>query len=179
MKARGRFAGVVGCALLLATTSCQGQAASKELAGFKAMEAKKARNIETVKSFYEHLDGFLNERDQKAFMSLWAPDSKRFGGSADKSMSIEEMTPFLKEYYSAFPDFKHQFLNVVADGDYVVVQLKYTGTQRADFMGVHSSGRKIECKGIHVLKVTGDKIAELHFVDDDLTMFSQLGRELK
>ncbi len=179
MKTAGGLVGVVGCVLLLATVSCQDQAASKELAAFRAMEANKAKNIETVRSFYQHLDGFLNEQDQRAFMSLWAADSKRFGGSADKSMPIEEMTPFLKEYYTAFPDLKHHLLNVLADGAYVVVQLKYTGTQRADFMGIHSSGKQIECKGVHVLKVTEGRIAELHFVDDDLTMFSQLGRELK
>jgi len=179
MKAEGWLAGIVGTVLVVSTVACQDQAANRELAQFRGMEAQKAKNIETVKEFYAHLDGFLNERDHKAFMGMWSADSKRFGGSSGESMSLEQMGPFLKEWYTAFPDLKHQLLNVMADGDYVAVQVRYTGTQRAEFMGIPPSGKKIDCKGMHVLKVAGGKVAELHFVDDDLTMFNQLGRELK
>jgi predicted ester cyclase len=179
MKTRSCFAGIVASLSLLILPSCQGQQAKEELARFRALEAKKARNIETVRRFYEHLDRFLNEDDQKAFMNLWASNSKRFGGSSDESMSIEEMTPFLKAYYTAFPDLKHHLVNILAEDDYVVVQLKYSGTQVGEFMGIRPSRKKIDCKGIHILKVDADKITELHFLDDDLTMFTQLGRELK
>jgi len=165
--------------LLLGTVSCQDQAARTELTRFREVEAKKARNIETVRRFYQHLDGFLNEADHREFVGLWAADSRRFGGSADESSPIEQMEPFLKSWYTAFPDLKHQVLSVVANDDYVVVKIRYTGTQRGEFMGIQPSGKRIDCKGMHMLKVADGKIAELHFIDDDLTMFNQLGRELK
>lgn len=179
MKTRSFFAGFVAPLLLLGLLSCQGQQANEDLARFRALELKKARNIETVKRFYQHLDGFLREEDQKAFMNLWSSNSRRFGGSSDESMSLEEMTPFLKAYYTAFPDLKHHLVKLLAEDDYVVVQLKHSGTQVGEFMGIPPSGKKIDCKGIHILKLDADKITELHFIDDDLTMFTQLGRELR
>jgi len=179
VRKRSSVAGIVGTVVLLVTLSCQDQASVGELARFRESEAQKARNIETVKTFYEHLDGVLNDAHRTSFMSMWTADSKRFGGSSDESMSLEQMEPFLKGWYTAFPDLKHQLVNVVADGNYVVAKVRYTGTQRAEFMGVQPSGKKIDCRGIHMLKLADGKIAELHFIDDDLTMFNQLGRELK
>jgi predicted ester cyclase len=170
---------VITTLVCLSLSSCQNKQNIEELAKYKESEAKKAANIEIVKQFYTHLDKFLNEEDYKAFLELWTPDSKRFGGSLDSSMSLEEMTPFLKMYYTAFPDLKHHLTNIIAENDYVVVQLKYTGTQEAEFMGIAPSHMKIECKGVHIFKLTEGKVSELHFLDDDLTMLNQMGIQLK
>jgi predicted ester cyclase len=135
--------------------------------------------MEVVKQFYTHLDKFLNQEDQNAFINLWTSDSKRFGGSSDESMSIKDMTPFLTMYYTAFPDLKHQIVNMIADSDFVVVQVNYSGTQVGKFMGILPTHRKIDCKGVHIFKINADKVAELHFLDDDFAMFSQLGHQPK
>jgi steroid delta-isomerase-like uncharacterized protein len=126
-----------------------------------------------------HLDKFLDDQERNAFTNLWSSDSKRFGGSVDESMSMEEMTPFLISWYTAFPDLKHQIINIIAKNDYVVVQVRYTGTQINEFMGLSATKKKIECKGVHIFKLDAGKIAELHFMDDDFSMFQQLGHELK
>lgn len=159
--------------------SCQNRQMKEELEKYKEQKNKEADNIEIVKQFYHHLDRFMNEQERNAFINLWSVDSKRFGGSSDNSMSLEEMTPFLKEYYTAFPDLTHEILNLIAYNDYVAVQVKYTGIQLNEFMGIPATKKKIECKGIHVFKLNAGKITELHFIDDDLTMFQQLGMELK
>lgn len=170
---------VIMAALYLSLTSCQNKQMKEELAKFNELDKKEASNIEIVKQFYMHLDKFLNQEDQNAFNNLWSSDSKRFAGSSDASMSMEEMTPFLKMWYTAFPDLKHQIINVIAKNDYVVVQVKYTGTQMNEFMGIPATKKKIECKGVHIFKLGAGKINELHFMDDDFTMFQQLGHELK
>ena len=170
---------VIMTVLCLSFTSCQDKQAMEELAKYKAQEAKEAANIEKVKQLYVHLDKFMNEEDQKITLNSFAADSKRLGGSSEVSISMDEFTPFLKMYYTAFPDLTHHLDNFIAKGDYVAVQLKYTGTQAAEFMGIPSSGKKIECKGVHIYKLNDGKISELHFVDDDLTMFTQLGMEMK
>jgi predicted ester cyclase len=163
----------------LSLSSCQNKQTNEELAKYKELEAKKAANIEFVRQFYKHQDKFLNEEDYNAVINSFAPESKRFGGSLDKSLSLEEVTPFLKMYYTAFPDLTHHITNIIAENDYVVVQLKYTGTQEAEFMGIAPTHKKIECKGVHIFKLSDGKISEFHFLDDDLTMYNQLGKELK
>lgn len=173
------FSAIFASLSLIALTSCQDQQAKEQQARSKELENKKASNMEVVKRFYTHLDKFLNQDDQKAFKNLWASDSKRFGGSSDESMSIEDMTPFLAMYYTAFPDLEHHIVNMIADDDFVVVQLKYTGTQLGEFMGIAPTHKKIDCRGIHIFKLNAGKVAELHFLDDDFTMFSQLGHQPK
>jgi predicted ester cyclase len=170
---------VIMTALCLSFTSCQNKQEKEELAKYKDSESKEASNIEIVKQFYMHLDNFLDELERTVFTNMWSSDSKRFGGSSDESMLMEEMTPFLKSWYTAFPDLKHQIINIIAKNDYVVVQVKYTGTQLNEFMGIAANKKKIECKGVHIFKVVAGKIVELHFMDDDFTLFTQLGRELK
>ena len=170
---------VMMTALCLSFISCQNKRVSEELAKYKELDSKEASNIEIVKQFYMHLDKFLDEQERNAFNNMWSSGSKRYGGSVDESMSMEEMTPFLKSWYTAFPDLKHQIINLIAKNDYVVVQVKYTGTQMNEFMGIAATKKKIECTGIHIFKLVAGKIAELHFMDDDFTMFQQLGHELK
>jgi steroid delta-isomerase-like uncharacterized protein len=165
--------------ICLSLTSCQNKQMKEELAKYKDLESKEASNIEIVRQFYTHLDKFIDDQERNAFNNLWSSDSKRFAGSSDASMSMEEMTPFLKMWYTAFPDLKHQIINVIAKNDYVVVQVKYTGTQMNEFMSIPATKKKIECKGVHIFKLAAGKITELHFMDDDFTMFQQLGHELK
>jgi predicted ester cyclase len=46
-------------------------------------------------------------------------------------------------------------------------------------MEIESTGNKIEYKGIFILKMTDGRISELWGIEDDLTMMTQLGLELK
>ena len=46
-------------------------------------------------------------------------------------------------------------------------------------MELDSTGNKIEYKGIFIFKIADGKIAELWGMEDDLTMMTQLGLELK
>jgi len=170
---------VIVTVMCLSLMSCQDKQGKEELAKFKESDKKEAANIETVKQFYKHLDKYLDEQERSALISMWATDSKRYGGSSDVSMTMVEMTPFLTSWYTAFPDLKHQLVNTIARDDYVVVQVKYSGTLMNEFMGIPASGKKIECKGVHIFRLVAGKIAELHFMDDDFTMFTQLGREFK
>jgi steroid delta-isomerase-like uncharacterized protein len=162
----------------LSFTSCQNKQINEELAKYKELDSKEGSNIEIVKQFYMHLDKFLDEQERTVFTNMWSSNSKRFGGSSDESMPMEDMLPFLKSWYTAFPDLKHQIINIIAKNDYVVVQVKYSGIHMNEFMGIPATKKKIECKGVHIFKVVAGKIAELHFMDDDFTMLQQLGHEL-
>jgi hypothetical protein len=95
---------VIITALCLSFISCQNKKINEELAIYEKLESKEASNIDTVKQFYIHLDKFLNEQERNALMNMWSSDSKRFGGSSDESMSMQEMTPFLTSWYTAFQE---------------------------------------------------------------------------
>ncbi|MBC8315338.1 MAG: ester cyclase [Bacteroidetes bacterium] len=84
----------------------------------------------------------------------------------------------LPEYFLFSNKKPYQYFETTAD-EYVVAQLKYTGTHSSKFMELDSTGNKIEYKGIFIFKIADGKIAELWGMEDDLTMMTQLGLELK
>jgi predicted ester cyclase len=57
--------------------------------------------------------------------------------------------------------------------------MKYTGTQKDEFMNRPPSNNKIEYKGIFIFKVINGKITAVYGVEDELKMMMQLGFELK
>ena len=54
-----------------------------------------------------------------------------------------------------------------------------TGTHKSEFQGIAPTNNKITYKGIQVYKIEGDELVSVYAVDDDLTMLTQLGLELK
>jgi predicted ester cyclase len=134
-----------------------------------------AANIEIIKEIYMLVD----EQNLEACIEMYSDSAKGFMGSSEESFTFEEIIPYIQMYYTAFPDYQHHIENIFAADDYVVAQLKYTGTHTSKFMEIDSTGNKIEYKGIFVFKFVDGKIAEQWGIEDDLTMMSQLGLELK
>ena len=132
-------------------------------------------NIEVIKDFYK----FLDEQHLDACGEIFPAGSKGYMGGSNESFSFEDIKPFIKSFYNAFPDYKHEIENIFASNDFVVAQLKYTGTHKNRFMEIESTGNKIEYKGIFIFKMTDGKISESWAIEDDLTMMTQIGLELK
>lgn len=159
----------------LLTLACQDKQTEVELAEFKEIKALETNNIAIVQKLYR----FIDEQKLDSCNNFMAENNKGYMGSSDEPFKFKDIIPFIESYYSAFPDYKHEIENIFASGDYVVAQLKYTGTQAADFMEIPSTGNKIEYKGIFVFKILDGQINEFWGVEDDLTMMQQLGLELK
>jgi predicted ester cyclase len=82
-------------------------------------------------------------------------------------------------YYTSFPDYNHGIESIIASDDKVVVQIKYMGTHSNKFMELDSTGNKFEYNGIGVFQLYENKISKLWVVEDELTMMTQLGLELR
>ena len=156
--------------LLFISISCQDKDKEDELKKYRQKDSIEISNIETVKMFYNALD----QQDFEALNKIFPKDSKGYMGSSEESFTLEDITPFIKMYYSAFPDYNHIIENIFASDGFVVAQVKYTGTHLNSFMEIDSTGNKIEYKGIFIFKVNNGIIDELWGVEDDMTLFSQL-----
>ena len=163
------------CLIPMLTLSCQNGQTKDELAKYKKIKILEERNIEIAKKFYR----FLDEQELDSCTTLFAENSKGYLGSSEESLQFVDIIPFIKSYYTAFPDYKHEIENIFASGDYVVAKLKYTGTQTATFMEIPSTGKKIKYKGIFIFKILNGQIVESWGIEDDLTMMQQLGLGLK
>ncbi len=77
--------------------------------------------------------------------------------------------------HSAFPDFKATIHDIIAEGDKVVINMTWTGTQKGEFMGMPPSGKHITVPVIDILRFANGKITEHWGLMDSMAMMQQLG----
>jgi predicted ester cyclase len=95
----------------------------------------------------------------------------------------ELLTPELAEqqkkgftaYRSAFPDWREEIVDVVAEEDTVAARFKCTGTHRGEMMGIAPTGRHMEVDEVYFLRVQDGKFVEFWGLEDNLTRMRQLG----
>jgi predicted ester cyclase len=154
--------------------SCQDKQTKDELAKFKQAETLKANNIELAKKFYKHLDAVQLD----SLRVLCAPDAKIYYESGDP-ISFSDIEPLIKMFYTSFPDYKHEFEDIIAADDKVVFRISYSGTFTNPFMEMRPNGVKFKYKGIQTFQFANNKVTNFWAVEDELGMMTQLGLELK
>ena len=78
-------------------------------------------------------------------------------------------------YRSAFPDWREEIVDLVAEGDKVVGRFKCSGTHRGEMMGIPPTGRRQEVDEVYFLRVEDGKFVEFWGLEDNLTRMRQLG----
>ena len=79
------------------------------------------------------------------------------------------------EFHKAFPDWREEIVDVVAEGDKVVRRFKCSGTHRGEMMGIPPTGRRQEVDEVYFLRVEDGKFVEFWGLEDNLTRMRQLG----
>ena len=83
---------------------------------------------------------------------------------------------FFEELFAAFPDFDVDVVDMVSDGEVVVVQWHATGTfSGASFQGVHATGRRVEQRGCDVMRFEGGKLRHNTIYYDGLAFARHMG----
>jgi steroid delta-isomerase-like uncharacterized protein len=76
---------------------------------------------------------------------------------------------------AAFPDIHWVIDEMVAEGDKVVSRFTWTGTHRATFLGIPSTGKTVAVKGVVIDRLADGKMADSRILMDTLGMMQQLG----
>lgn len=95
--------------------------------------------------------------------------------TVDDLHGIEALKSFIAEFQTAFPDFLDTVERQVAEADVVTTQFTSAGTHRGEFLGIGSTGRRVEWMGIEIARVEGGKIVENWVSWDIYGMLQQLG----
>jgi steroid delta-isomerase-like uncharacterized protein len=82
---------------------------------------------------------------------------------------------FLEMTHAAFPDFRVEIEQLLAEGDTVVIRSRFLGTHEGEFMGIPATGREMDMAVIDILRVADDKIVEHWGITDTMAMMEQLG----
>jgi len=154
---------------------CQDKEAMAELEEFKAQAAVEEQNIALIKRHYDA----WNSGDVEAIKEIFSPDYVYHRPSAQDA-SLEQLIEWLKPQMVAFPDRIYSVEDILAKGDKVVSSYIFRGTHEGDMEGLPpATGKKFEVTGIEIWRVENGKIVESWDAHDDLSLYQQLGMELK
>jgi predicted ester cyclase len=83
---------------------------------------------------------------------------------------------WVSPFQSAFPDFRMEIVDLVAEGDKVVAHFRCSGTHEGEWLGVAPTGRRFESVDeIYVFRVRNAKLSSAIGVEDNLSRMRQLG----
>ena len=113
------------------------------------------------------LEDVLHPEFRGRGISAFPPDGAEVGPGARRK--LYEM------FYQAIPDARAEVLDVVAEGDKVVLVDRFGGTHRGELFGRPGTGDRIEWMAIHIYTIRDGKILEDAVMTDALAIMQQLG----
>ena len=82
---------------------------------------------------------------------------------------------FVTHLRSAFPDWREEIVDIVAEGDRVVTRLRGTGTHTGEFQGIPATGNTMTIESVNIDRIADGKIAERWLLSDTFGGLVQLG----
>lgn len=134
-------------------------------------------NTATVEEFFDR----LNDQDLSVVDDLCAEEFSveiSLKGTGASAIGTDGVKAMYEEYFAAFPDFRHEIVELVAEGDRVAVFLCSTGTHEGEFRGVQPTGNEIEIDDAGLLRLSDGEIVDMWPQSDMLGLFEQLGVDL-
>jgi predicted ester cyclase len=135
------------------------------------LEANKAIALRLVEVFngrrLDLLEDVLHPEFRGRGISAFPPEGPEVGPGSRRK--LYEM------FYEAIPDARAEVLDVVAEGDKVVLVDRFGGTHRGKFFGRPGTGDRIEWMAIHIYTIRDGKVLEDAVMTDALAIMQQLG----
>ena len=78
-------------------------------------------------------------------------------------------------FRTAFPDIKVTVPDMIAEGDKVVGDMSFAGTNTGEFMGMPATNKTISIEEIHIARIANVKMVEHWGIADEMGMMTQLG----
>ena len=118
----------------------------------------------------------INQNNLDALDEVVAPDITDHDPAPGQAPGLEGVKQWFSSMHTAFPDFRMNVEDMIAEGDKVVARVRMSGTHQGEFMGIDATGNRVTITGIDILRVNADgKIMERWGNFDDLGMMQQLG----
>lgn len=117
----------------------------------------------------------LNTGDPSVSPEFFHPDFYDPTNPPGMQHGVEGHRQIIALFRRAFPEQRWTITNMIAEGDQVMIQLTFEGTQTGEFFGIPATGRRVSSPGVHILRIADGKIIEHQGVNDDLGLMRQLG----
>ena len=152
---------------------CQDKDAMAELEKFRAQAALEEQNEAAIRSALK----FMDEGKPEEGMKFLSPNCIFHSGGID--YSSEEYGERAAIFYAGFTNLKHEIIDVIAEGDKVVLYMMESGTHEGDFMGISPTEKTAKWPTIAIYRFSNSVVEEVWVELDILGIQQQLGFELK
>lgn len=115
------------------------------------------QNKELVRRFFEEV---YNQGNYAFADSAVAADYKSHNRLGFEVLGPEGIKKAARAQRAAFPDQRSEILDLIAEGDKVVVRGRDTGTFTGSFMGMEPTGKRIDITWIDIFRIENGKLME-------------------
>jgi len=133
-------------------------------------------SVTTNKELYRRwIDEAWTKGNVDVLDDMNTPDFVDHSGLPGVSPDTAGMKQFIVGLHAAFSDVAMTIEDMVAEGDRLVGRWVMRGTNTGSFNGMPPTGRPVTLSGFDLLRVEGDRFAEVWHVEDIAGMLQQLG----
>src|SRR5215469_14476602 len=109
------------------------------------------------------VDSVINGRQLNLVDQLFVPEL------------AEAVLQGFRSFITAFPDWREEVVDMVAEDDKIAVRFRCSGTLQGEFMGVAPNGRRHEVDEVFFLRVRNGRFVEYWGLEDNVSRLRQLG----
>jgi|SRR5581483_8242282 len=124
------------------------------------------------------VDAF-NAHDDQRIRALNAPDAVVEAPGDVRVEGRDGTTAYALGWLDAFPDARLTVHDELVDGDWVAQRFTFEGTHDAPLESpagpIPATHRRLAGRGVQLLRVEGDAVAETHLYFDQVQVLTQLG----
>ena len=121
----------------------------------------------------------VNEKDYSPILEFLTDDYVYHGLGGMTSHTPQGFMDAIKGFHAAIPDLKSEIIDMLEEGDRLVLRFNFTGTHEGEFLGFPGSGAKLHFEGMIMRRFEQDKIAEDWDYFDFPTMVAQIKSQIK
>ena len=155
-------------ALTLAFAGCAAMPPSTPAGNADPVERNKALVRELTEVVW-------NQRDLDRIPDFFAPDFVGDYRPYALRQGHEGVRASVAGAWTAFPDYHEELLELIGEGDRVVVHLAISGTQRGQWGPLPPSGKHLQFEEIVILQIRDGKVHRQRGIVDNLNALRQLG----
>lgn len=89
----------------------------------------------------------------------------------------QEYKARIAEMHDAFPDFSMEETELIVDGDMAAGHYRWSGTHEGEFQGIPATGKQVDTTSLTMMRMEGDRMAEMWIYGDGRGLMGQLGIE--
>jgi len=132
-------------------------------------------STEQNKALIHQLADRINAKDLERALTLFSPNYVEHSAFPGMPMGVEAVRAYFSMLFAGFPDVQATILDMIAEGDKVVLRASSEGTHTGPFMGIPPTGKHAKWSFIDISRIENGKIVEHWNETDQMSLMQQLG----